>query len=298
MSKIARPLFLVAVSGWIVLHSPASCAEWVEWLADARVSGQFDSNINRSFSPARQEGDYLGKALLAAGRAYQLGAYTRAYATAEWTGQTHAQFTGLDQVTAGGKGVLTHKFGLGRDVPILRLEFAGADISSNSTLRSGNQLNAGARLLAWHAYALNYFIGYRFDQQDSPAADHRIHGKDNQVFDKAGHTLEIGIASAVGADLQVSVGYQHRWGDIVSNNLAADVSADELQRVASVAHDDALGGWTYRAPGETDSYTVGINYPLFSGHAAVAVDYAYHDTQALGMAYDSHQIQFSLAYSY
>ena len=105
MLKTLTRHFVVVLSVASSLYCSTSRAEWVEWLADAAVSGQFDNNISQSFFTTSQLEDYIGRAFLSGGRVYQFDAFTRAYATLEWSGETHENFTKLNQYTVGGKGV-------------------------------------------------------------------------------------------------------------------------------------------------------------------------------------------------
>ncbi|MFZ2449578.1 MAG: hypothetical protein WAW36_03565 [Methylovulum miyakonense] len=299
MIKTACPLSVIVLSGCIAVSSPASHAEWVEWLADGSVSGKFASNINGSFFSAQQLDDFLGKGLLSAGRAYQFGGYTRGYFTADWSGETYGRFEKLGQYTVGGKAVLAHKFGLGRQAPMLHLELADAEIFSASQLRSGNQLSAGLRLSSWCNEFLQGFVAYRFDDRNAPPRNLRM-GATASAFDIQGHALEIGSNFAVTGQVQLTTSYSHRWGDIVSNNLPDSLPPTLLGKVDSIADDDAFPGWTYRAQGETNLYRLGLSYALWDGHAATALNYSYIDTDALalGVGYASHQIQLSVHYSY
>jgi hypothetical protein len=98
--------------------------------------------------------------------------------------------------------------------------------------------------------------------------------------------------------MQLNLGYNHRWGDIVSNNSESSFSPAVLEQVRSIGDDDALPGWIYRTYGNTDTYNVGLSYALLDGHAATALNYSYIETQALGTSYANHKVQFSIHYSY
>jgi len=297
MRKIPPPIFAIVLSA-AALHAPAGRAEWVEWLADAAVVGEFDSNINQSFFTASQLDDFIGKSLLSGGRAYQLDNYSRLYTTLEWNGETHENFQKLNQYNVGGKGVLTHKFGLGQQAPMLRLDVADGEIFSDSQLRSGNQLTAGLRLSFWHGEFQQLYMGYRFDDRNAARANIRRKDYPHSVFDIKGHTVELGSNIAVNGRMQLNLGYNHRWGDIVSNNSESSFSPAVLEQVRSIGDDDALPGWIYRTYGNTDTYNVGLSYALLGGHAATALNYSYIETQALGASYANHKVQFSIHYSY
>lgn len=282
----------------IALHCPAGHAEWVEWLADASVGGQFDSNVNHALTGRLQGLDYIGKLFLSAGRAYQLGDYSRAYLTAEWNGESHEHYSGLNQFSSGGKAVLTHKFGLGQQAPLLRLELADAEIFSASHLRSGNQLLAGLSVSSWCNDYLYSSVAYRFDLRRESSTGQPTELKPNNVFNMQGHTVEVGSSLVIFEHMQLTTGYSHRFGDVSSNNSPYSLSARSLSGVAAIAWDDAFPGWTYRSYGNTNVYNLGVSYGLLGGHAATALNYSYTDTDTVGLNYTSHQIQFSLHYSY
>ncbi len=298
MFKTAHAVGITVCSLLALFDCPTAQAEWVEWLIDSRVSGQFDSNINHSLFAAQQRQDGIGKIALSAGRAYQLDDYSRAYITAEWQGESHADYWRLNQHSVGGKAVLAHKFGLGWQAPVLQMDLAGGEIYSESQLRSGGQITAGLQLSSWCNDFLQGFIGYHFDDRNGPNANNPLSNQPNSVFALQGHTVEIGNFIVVNDYWQVNVSYSHRFGDVVSNNLPSSLPASALSKVSEVARDDAFPGWVYRAQGNTHRVNAGVSYALFGGHVATALNYSYIDTQALGLGYQSHQIQLSVNTSY
>jgi|GEM_PF-1001386 len=298
MLKTLTRHFVVVLSVASSLYCSTSRSEWVEWLADATVSGQFDNNISQSFFTTSQLEDYIGRAFLSGGRVYQFDAFTRAYATLEWSGETHENFTKLNQYTIGGKGVLTHKFGLGHKAPVLSIDVADREMFSDSQLRSGNQLLAGMRLSSWFSDFQQIYIGYRFDNRDAARANIRHKDFAESAFTLQGHALELGSNISLNERMQLNLAYSHRWGDINSNNMPDSLTPATLNQISSISKDDALPGWIYRAPGDTNFYNVGLSYALWDGHAATALNYSYSDTEALGMGYENHKIQFSFHYSY
>lgn len=295
MFKAERPFFVIVTSALSLLGCQLAHAEWVEWLADASFSGQFDTNINRSFSAAQQHEDYFGKGLLSAGRAYQLSDFTRAYFSGVWDGEVYQHFEKLNQYSVGGKAAFTHKFGLGWQAPKLTAEFSGREIFSESSLRSGRQFNAGLELSSWCNDVLQGFIGYRFDDRKADANGQKIWNLANSVFDLQGHTLEIGNNLVLTDSLQMSISYSHRWGGVTSNSNTGNWQMAGLE---AVVRDDAFSGWTYRAQGESNQVNLGLNYALLSGHASAGLNYSFLDTGALARNYQSHQVQVSINYSY
>jgi len=296
MLKTARAKSFILLA-FACLTSPSVHAEWVEWLIDSNVSSKFISNINSSFFSAQQLDDFLSKAVISAGRAYQFGDYTRGYFSADWSGETFGRFEKLDQYAVGGKVVLTHKFGLGWQAPMLHLELADAEIFSASQLRSGNQLSAGLRLSSWCNEFLQGYMAYRFDDRNASPRNLWL-GSTASAFDIQGHTLEIGSRYSIAERLQLNIGYNHRWGGVISNNLPNTLAPAILYKVDTIANDDAFPGWIYRTQGETNSYKLGLSYALFEGHAATSLNYGYLETEAVGLNYVSHQIQLSVHYSY
>jgi hypothetical protein len=292
------PLFPIILSAVTALYCSPSCAEWVEWLADATVSGQYDNNINQSFFNATRLDDFIGKAFLSGGRAYQFDPYTRAYTTLEWNGETHENFPQLNQYGFSGKGVLTHKFGLGHKAPVLRMDVADGEIFSDSQLRSGNQFTSGLRLSSWYNEFQQIYIGYRFDNRDAARKFLRLKNYAESPFSVQGHSLELGSNITVSGRMQLHLGYGHRWGDITSNNTPSSLTPAILSQVSSISDDDALSGWVYRASGNTDYGHVGLSYALWDGHAATALNYSYSQTEAVGMGYENHRVQLSVHYSY
>ncbi len=298
-------LYLITL---LLNYYSTSHAEWVEWLFDASATGQFDSNINRSFFTQQQRDDFIGKGFLSAGRVYQINDSTRVYTTAEFSGEMFERYHQLNQYTLGGKMVLTHKFGFGWQAPMLHIDFSGNEIFSASQLRSGEQFNTGFRLSHWLNDFLNVFAGYRFDYRNASSINQRIkgigsvvmntEGLNNSVFDLQGHSLETGVNLVIDESLQLNLGYDLRYGDVISNALPNFAVWHIAENAKSAVRDDALGGWTYRADGYTHQANIGLVKTFLDGHAASSLSYHYVNTQALDLSYATHQVQFSLHYSY
>jgi len=278
-------------------------AEWVEWLSDSGISARFDDNINTSLFSAQALDDYVWSGFLSGGRAYQLDNYTRVYLNAIFSGDLHHRFEVLDQYTLGGNALLTHKFGLGWEAPVLSLGTSAEPVFSASELRNGEKILSTLRLSKWlHHDVLHAHIAYRFDHRDgpNPANNERpeLAAIPGSVFDIQGHTVEALLNLSVTDQLRLNVSYGWRWGDITSNNLLNSVSGSVLSRVHAVYRDDALPGWIYRAYGTTQTYDIGLSYSFLGGHALSTLGYRHVDTQALGMGYDSNQVRLSVNYTY
>jgi hypothetical protein len=274
----------------LLCGSTVCYAEWVEWILDGSAAGRFDSNINRSFVNSQQFDDYIGVGHLSAGRAYQIGRDTRAFFTTEFSGNIHQRFDRLDQVSIGGKGVLTHKLGLGRRAPLLRVDMSGGEIFSESRIRTGEQLIVGFSASTWITEFLQGFVGYRFDDRNAARAG-------NSVFDLQGHMVETGFRVMLADSLQMNLGYSWRHGDVTSNAQGVRIPS-VAARADKFVRDDAFGGWTYRAKGQTHSYNVGASYIFLKGHAAASLNYSFMDTRTLNFNYESHQALLSFNYSY
>jgi hypothetical protein len=298
MFRPQPPLNTIILFVAMLLPYSACRAEWVEWLADTTVTGQFDNNINQTFFKASQLDDYIVKAFLSGGRAYQFGPYTRAYTTLEWSGESHENFVKLNQHTISGKVVVVHKFGLGHSAPVLRLDLSDGEIFSESQLRSGNLFLAGVRLSSWTSDLQQIYFGYRFDNRDAARTNMRRKDDAESAFTIQGHALELGSNISISEDIQLNLGYSHRWGDIFSINPEDSLNPTILKGVSSISADDAIPGLVYRATGNTNFFNVGLTYALFDGHAATALNYSFSDTEALGKAYESHKVQLSIFYSY
>lgn len=290
MFKIKKHWIHAGFFCFALYGSTACYAEWVEWILDGSAAGKFDSNINRSFVTSQQFDDYIGAGRLSAGRAYQINRDTRAFFTTEFGGNVHQRFDNLDQVSIGGKAVLTHKLGLGRRAPLLRVDVSGGEIFSDSRIRTGEQLTAGFSASSWVTEFLQGFVGYRFDDRNAARAS-------NSVFNLQGHMVETGFRVMLADSVQMNLGYSWRHGDVTSNAQGVKIPS-VAARADKFVRDDAFGGWTYRATGQTHIYNIGASYIFLKGHAAAALNYNFMDTRTLGFNYESHQAQLSFNYSY
>ena len=290
------------IGGCGLLLSVTVQAEWVEWLADAKVAARFDDNINTSFVSSQALDEFIWSGFVAGGRAYQLDDYTRAYLTAQVSGDVHHQYENLDQYTAGGNLLLTHKFGLGWQAPVLSISGSADEVFSASALRSGDRALGQIRLSQWlHHDVLQAQLGYRFDYRDAADLSHPDHPElahiAGSVFDIEGHTLETAWNLNLSENLHLSAGYGWRWGDVTSNNFLDTVRWGK-GNVRAIHHDDALPGWIYRAYGTSQIWDVGFSYSFLGGHALTSLGYRHVDTDAMEQHYASNQARLSVSFSY
>lgn len=280
-------------------------AEWVEWLADSRVAARFDDNINTTFISAQALDEYVWSGRMSGGRAYQLDDRTRAYLTAQISGDAHHRYENLDQYAVGGHVLLTHKFGLGWHAPALSVGGSADRLFSASALRSGERAQGQIRLSQWlHHDVLQAQIGYRYDYRDGanltqPEQDEHpeLADKSGAVFDIDGHTVETLWNLNLSERLRFNAGYGWRWGDITSNNLLTGVRWRGAN-VLAIQKDDALPGWIYRAYGTSQTWDAGLSYSFMDGHAITSLGYRHVDTEAIDHSYAVNQAHLSVSFTY
>lgn len=277
-------------------------AEWVEWLADARVSAQYDDNLNTSFINAQTLEDFIWSGRLSGGRVYQINTGTRAYLMVQAGGDVHHRFEKLDQYTLGGNLTLTHKIGVGWQVPVLAITGSADEIVSASRLRSGYRAAGQLKISQWLLQdVLQAQLGYRIDHRDADDLSHPDHPElariPGSVFDVNGHAVATNWLLTLAENLTFNAGYSWRWGDVTSTNLLDTVKWGR-GNVRAIHKDDAWPGWVYRAYGTSQIWDAGLNYSFQEGHGLVSAGYRRVDTGAMTHQYVSNQILFSVSLDY
>ena len=282
-------------------------AEWTEWLADTELSYTYQDNINHSMFSAAEESDHTWKALISAGRVYQLGENTRFFASALVDGSVHHKFGKLNHLTPGVSLAAQHKFGIGPYQPWIRGSVTTSHIFSRSRIRKGQTVTAGLDVGKALHERLDIALSYRFDYRNSDnsqtiAANKLLAagidpGISSAVYDIKGHSIGIQFNALLTQQWLLLVAYNFRSGDIVSSNepgLIPNINSI----VDAIDFDDALPGWAYRSDGNTHRYSVDANYAFLKGHAAFNVGYEYIESHASQFTYRNNLLRVNFNYRF
>lgn len=280
-------------------------AEWEEWLADAEISFAAEDNISRAIFAQDERSDQYWDGLVSLGRLYHFSGFTRMDISAQIDGRVHHKYSGLNQVTPGIKIGIRHKLGLGAYQPWIKAYVSSGHIFSRSKIRQGFLTHAGLRLGKPLNERIDVELSYRFDHRASrdsrTISRQRLLGAgldpeiSSSVYDLTGHSAELQLNVAITEQLLVNLGYTFRSGDIVSTNSTS--RAARLERVAdAITNDDALPGWTYRADGITNAYSINASYAFLQGQALINLNYQHIAAHAKSFTYRNNVFRINLGY--
>ena len=126
----------------VLLLAAQARAEWTDWVLDADLAANYESNVNRASDRSEEEWDAAFRLSGQVGRFYQIAERTRLIVAAEVAGEHYADFDDLDAFEAGGQLALLHKLGVG-DAPWLRGFASGGHREVRDGERSGQQFAVG-----------------------------------------------------------------------------------------------------------------------------------------------------------
>lgn len=277
----------IAVALSMVSGAAPAAAEWVDWIADASVSFEYNDNLNVSAFNSDEENDLSWHPVAALGRTYQLADRTRLSLTGEVSGEIYHDFNRLNSVEGGGRLALFHKFGIG-NAPWLRASFFGGYKDVGDSKRSGRhlaaQLTGGKR---FHP-RFDAFLSYLFTDRSGGRGEVAVPTIGTDVFDQQYHQLTLAGNFLALPRLLVTAGYTFRYGDFDSACTGANVGRVLAQEnVEAIALDGAggssgvFGGCVYRLTGPAHAGVVNVSYGLtdrFSLDAAYEYRYGKADT--------------------
>lgn len=282
-------------------------AAWVEWIADAEIGYTFNDNINNSVFDSAKEDEHVFTPSLSLGRIYQLTNFTRLSATVDVAGQFHADFSRLNNISAGPAVAIRHKFGIGSFVPWVRAEATAALIESRSELRDGQIYTLGVQAGKRLHERVDVLIGYMYDHRNvSSESSEHVHMNDiisDDVYKLRGHKGFTNFNLLVAENLLLTLGYSLRDGDVAATVDSSRISMMEAMNIwgiteAHVFDDDAISGSAYRVKATTHNFLAGLSYAFMKGHASANIGYQYYNGEASELTYVNNVFLASLNYSY
>ena len=291
----------------LVCWSDKGVAEWTEWFADSEISYTFQDNINHAVFDEAEESDQTWNGMVSTGRIYQFSDNTRFFADIRLDGSVHKRFDRLNKFTPGVGFSARHKFGTGPYQPWIRGSISTSYIFSRSRIREGYTTTAGFDLGKALHDRLDIAFSYRFDYRNSRNTQTITSNKliaasiepdkTSNVYDIKGHSIGVQFNALITQQWLMTLSYNFRKGDIVSSNSPGLVPRINTI-VETIAIDDALPGWAYRAEGYTHRYSVDANYAFFKGHAAFNVGYEYVESYASSFTYRNNLLRVNFNYSF
>lgn len=302
--KLLRLLIVLSISLILLLATSAGTvmAEWTEWSMDLELGYRFDDNINLTDMANLKQDDHIFVPSFSFGRYYQLANNTRLRVSADFNGTVHRNFHQLNSLESGMTLALFHKFGVGYEVPWIRLHTKPSFLAVRDSSREGFLFSTGFTVGKEIIERLTATVGYEFflrEANDGDPVPHKhSHGVGNDVFDQTAHSGNFALSYQITNDLLATAGYQIRYGDIASTvgKGHMKVVGDIMKAIANDNVYGLPGWWTYRLKVKTHKVSVGFSYAI-TGNSAVNVNYAHVDGYDEHVHYEDNLAGFSLQYS-
>jgi len=271
-------------------------AEWVDWLLDADLSAQIETNANRASVGSEEEVDasFLPRARV--GRAFQLSSFTRAELSARVRGRLHAEFAELHAVDVDGEAALVHKLGLGA-APRLRAFARGGYRGVRASERSGPRLAVGAEVDHRFSPRLSGGLRYAYHRRFAGGGPEAVAGIDEDVFDQQRHELTADASFAATRRLLAWASLSLHRGDFDSNARDRRFRILEGTDVDAVARDTVFGGWIYRVDGYGVAPSAGLGLAL-SRRWSLDASYRFEWWDGDGLDYRNHAATLALLFRY
>ncbi|MBF0339018.1 MAG: hypothetical protein HQL05_14465 [Nitrospirae bacterium] len=294
MLKYARVFLLVAV-----VFCQTANAEWADWVLNTTLEGGFEDNISFAVGKDERLSDLIVSPSIVFGRYYQLGDFTRLRIAADMKAKGYKRYDGLNSLSSGIDVSLAHKFGVGREIPWLRVHaFAGylsvSESVRNSWIYNGG-ITVGKRLSERFDMLLSYNFIYRNGRESKSGA---VEGFMNNPFDQAGSKGAVVLNYLLTERLLASIGDSVYYGGINSTNDPSNFDRFKSFTNALIwdnTFDRRL--CTYKFNALVNEFTVGLSYAL-SGHASVNVNYVRVDGYASDLHYYDNLLYTSVKYSF
>jgi hypothetical protein len=291
-----------AIAGLGLLAAPAS-AEWAGWIADGVVQLDYDDNINRSAFSEDEEDAFVWRPSISLGRGYHLNDALTISMTADVEGRATDEFDLLNAARMGATLSLNYKFGLGADVPWMRVHGFGGYLSVQDSERSSILGETGVEFGKNFGDRFDASVFYQFLYRDgkngSPVAWRT--NPDTNVWDQTRHEVGARAGFLVIEKLLLNAHYTYRDGDFDSNasvaNSRSTVFRRETDNIRAAAKDNVFGGWVYRVGGHQHEVGAGLNY-LISDRWSADLGYRYVMGKARELNYNANIASLSVLFRY
>jgi hypothetical protein len=275
-------------------------AEWVDWIAEAGTGFEYDDNLNLSSFRDDEESDYAWLARGRGGRVYQITDDTRLSLAAEFQSRMQFDFDDFNRVRLQGRAAILHKFGVGPNVPQLRIVGAAGRMWVDDDDRSSWVYDAGIEVLKRFHPRIDAAIFGRYTNRDGGNGSIVVPSIDTDVWDQ--ENFEVGIRGnfLVWDSLMLSAGYTYRDGEFASNCTTSNVSkvfAREGSNVKAIARDRVFGGCVYRLQGHIHQASVNLNYGI-GDHVSVDLGYKFRQGKADVLIYRSNVVSLAVLFRY
>src|SRR3954452_5050921 len=184
---------------------------WTSARADWRFDGEtgwfYDSNLSNSDRAADEEHDWSWQSRASAATGFQLARDLRLTLGGDVVGEVWHQYSGFNQIGGGDSALLRYRFGLGREAPWISLENRIGYSAFEKTFRDGWDEAVHAR----GGFSFNDRVrvegGYTYENSCT---------REEDIWIWCAHRGDVALIIDLTSQLQVSLGYSYRDGDVIS----------------------------------------------------------------------------------
>lgn len=253
-------------------------------------------NLSQAHSPSDIRSDASASAAIAGGVFLPDGADSLAL-TLEGYGETYSRYHGLDLAAGAGRAVYRHKFGLGREAPLLRVSASAAAEHYGAAIRDSSPIVLTAELGKRFSESFDAAVGFLYDRRFAKNDEPDVPGISGAVFDLRGQGAYVTTGYAPTDRLLITGKIGVRRGDVVSTSQE---TPQILSVATAIAEDPTFGPelYDYRLRGTTWTAAATISFAL-GDSASLNLGYAYdYTTAAAGLDYRSTLAILTYAYRY
>lgn len=271
-----------------------------EWFADVTAELISNDNLGRSGKdPADDTGLSAGAAL---GHYRQTGLYTGLAVIGSVRKNLWNTYSGLNSLDLGLDAELSHKFGIGDDVPRLRARLGYHRETFNWDARDADAFTAGIDIGRRFTERLLLSAGLSYEKVDGdnsaaiPPAGLSWGVKAGDVWDYSAWSLMLGGELDLGPASWLSGVFRYRDGDIVSTGIVYTGNPGAL----ACTHDPVFGpkAAVYRLDAKTRSVSIDYNRAVFSRATWYAGFEYQHSAAGTGTDYDVRLLRTGFIHSF
>jgi long-subunit fatty acid transport protein len=260
-----------------------------DWRLEAETGALYDSNLSNSDNDSDIRDDWATQTVVRAGNGFQFARNLRLSFGADVRGEAWARYNAFNNVDPGGTLSLRYRFGLGRLAPWVLAEDHLAYSFFNEYQRNGFENIFRVRGGFGFNERLSVEAAYIFDD---------FAAQKEAFWNLSGHTGSIHITFDATPQLQLSLGYTYRNGEVISYALPPRPDlvffASERDVVPSFGNPAFTA---YRLRGSTHAVAASASYTV-SKYISVRVTYEFRDTSHNSLEYMNHLFEAKIGIAY
>jgi hypothetical protein len=280
----------------VFMLAATSASARAEWLIDVDAGALFDSNVNNGYEQRDIRADGA-LTLNGAGSYLALSGADSLTLGADARSEVYHRFHGLNVIGGGGTAVYRHKFGLGSEVPWIRLSAAVAADDYRSDIRDGDRIAFDAELGRRFNTAFDAAFGLTYERRYAKHDEPVVPGISGAVFDVRGQSIYARVGYAIDDRLLVGAELTLRRGDVVASTRP-DLAI--FRASEAIAADPTFGPdfFAYRLRGTTATVGLTASWAL-DDRSSLNVAYVDDRTDSAGsIVYRSHSANIVFAWRY